>query len=526
MSLFSFLAKRKEIKHPVRGKRRFIPRLELLESRDLPSTFTVVNTSGDPTVVGSLPWAIAQSNATQGTNNINFDIPGVGGQVINLTAIQYITNPVVINATTQPGYNGTPLISVQGNSGTSVLFFLTTGSSGSTIEGFDMYDYTGQAVNIIAGSNGNLVQNNYMGFYQDPSNGQVHLNSSLGYGNTGAVGIQTNNNTIRNNVMSGLYNAVSIGEDPAQPWTGKVYSGNTVTSNLFGTDPSGETTANYGNQSDAVFFGLGAQGNYIGPHNVMAGALHGVEFYAPSATGNVIFGNYIGTDATGNHALPNADGIVIGDGASGNVIGGPLGGNVISGNTGAGVNLGVPGFGPAYNNWVQNNIIGLNPTQTAIVGGGSFGVSINSGSTGNHVQSNIICGAANNGVYLQNGSFNTVTGNWLGEASSGAGFANGFYGIAAVQNSDNNYLAGNFFGLNNAGPIYIDPSSTGNYTGNVPTGTTTAAAGIAQIFQDFAIALQDLQSGNVSGFFQEIGDIISLYVSVELQIINSILHSV
>jgi hypothetical protein len=516
MSSYSVHSKRLRTKASTSCGKNFVPRLEVLESRDLLSTFTVTNTSSDVNTSGSLPWAVQQSNATPGHNTIDFNIPGSGVQVINLNAIQYISNPVTIDGTSQPGYNGTPLISVQGNSSVSTLFFVTSGSAGSIIEGLDMYNFTANAITLIAGSNGDLIQNNWMGFYINPS-GQVQLNSALGYQFTSDIGIQTSGNTVRNNVMSGVYNAVSIGEDPAKPWSGIVYSGNSITANFIGTDPSGTTAQGYGNQSDAIFLGSGCQGNFLGPNNVMSGALHGIEINAPSVTGNVIFQNKIGTDVSGNHAIPNTDGIDLTNGAHGNTIGGPFGGNIISGNSSVGINLGVPGDGVSNNNFVQGNIIGLNGSQTAEIGAGNYGVSINSGSTGNNVQGNVIAGASLAGVLLQQASANNVSNNWIGESSGGTGFPNGKLGISVVQGSDNNTILGNFFGSFSQGTIFVDLSSIGN---NI-SGANTSSNPLTQIIQEIVSFEENLLNDVLPALEQLLQNV----VRIEQQIMQEVLHA-
>lgn len=518
MSSFSVHGKRTRSKTSAGRRSTVVPRLEILESRDLLSTFTVTNTSGDVNTSGSLPWAIQQSNATPGLNAINFNIPGAGGHVINLNSIQYISNPVAINGTSQPGYNGTPLISVQGNSSVSTLFFVTAGSAGSTIEGLDMYNFTSNAITLIAGSNGDLIQNNWMGFYINPSN-QVQLNSALGYNYTSEIGIQTSNNTVRNNVMSGVYNAVSIGEDPSKTWTGTVYSGNSIASNFIGTNPSGTSAQGYGNQSDAIFLGSGSEGNFLGPSNVMSGGLHGIEMNAPSVSGNVVFKNNIGTDVNGSYAIPNTDGIDIANGGHGNTIGGPFGGNVISGNSGVGINLGVPGFGLANNNFVQGNIIGLNGSQTAAIGTGNYGISINSGSSGNSVQGNVIAAAASAGVLLQQASANNVSNNWIGESSGGTAFANRL-GISVVQESDYNTILGNFFGPNGVGNIYIDLTSVGNNTGGLG-GTSSATNAVEQFIQEIV----SLEANILNNVLPALEALIQNILRVEQQIIQDVLHS-
>jgi len=63
-------------------------------------------------------------------------------------------------------------------------------------------------------------------------------------------------------------------------------------------------------------------------------------------TGNVAEGNYVGLNAAGTGAIPNAfSGGGIFNGATGNTIGGtaPGSGNVISGNTDQGLYIGNPG---------------------------------------------------------------------------------------------------------------------------------------------------------------------------------------
>src|SRR4051794_37024563 len=80
--------------------RRFRPRLELLESRLAPATFTVnsVNDAG----AGSLRQAILDANAAAGADTINFSI--VGSTTINLaSALPTVTGPVTIAGNTQTG---------------------------------------------------------------------------------------------------------------------------------------------------------------------------------------------------------------------------------------------------------------------------------------------------------------------------------------------------------------------------------------------------------------------------------------
>ncbi len=93
---------------------RLRPRAELLEDRTVLSTF-LVDTVAD-SGPGALRQAILDSNAAIGAaNTIDFAIPGPGVQVIQpLSPLPAITEPVLIDGFSQPGFGGTPLIELSG----------------------------------------------------------------------------------------------------------------------------------------------------------------------------------------------------------------------------------------------------------------------------------------------------------------------------------------------------------------------------------------------------------------------------
>src|SRR5437588_760019 len=80
--------------------RSFRPRLEQLEERRVPATFTVRNTNDDGT--DSLRQAILAANGNAGPDLIVFAIPASGTQtILPLTPLPPITDPLTIDGYTQ-----------------------------------------------------------------------------------------------------------------------------------------------------------------------------------------------------------------------------------------------------------------------------------------------------------------------------------------------------------------------------------------------------------------------------------------
>src|SRR5205085_1287258 len=126
------------------------------------------------------------------------------------------------------------------------------------------------------------------------------------------------------NIISG--NAVGVEIDAT---ASQAAAGNLVRGNFIGTDVTG--TQAVGNGEGMVI--LGASGNVIGgttaaERNVISGnSVRGVDITGIGNLlpgGNLVQGNFIGTDAAGGAALPNkGDGVFI-DGP--NTVGGTAGG--------------------------------------------------------------------------------------------------------------------------------------------------------------------------------------------------------
>ncbi|MGH9271891.1 MAG: hypothetical protein ACRDZ2_11515, partial [Ilumatobacteraceae bacterium] len=160
-------------------------------------TLTVVNAADQG--AGSLRAALDRANSNgNGFDVIRFAIPGSGRRNIQLRSTLFVNEPVLIDGTSQPGYGGSPLVQVLGDGATSSLFLMGT-VGGSTIRGLGMSFYRNNAVTILAGSPGNVLESNWIGFALGPR-GEVYRNS-LYYPFTAGVGIQSNDNLLRGNVI-------------------------------------------------------------------------------------------------------------------------------------------------------------------------------------------------------------------------------------------------------------------------------------------------------------------------------------
>src|SRR5262249_16333935 len=133
-------------------------------------------------------------------------------------------------------------------------------------------------------------------------------------------------------------------------------NGSVVAGNLIGSDVTG--TLALGNAGAGVSLARANTNQIGGTDpstgNVLSGNSTGVLLQ--TGTGNHAQGSLIGTDVTGAAALPNAFGIYLGAGSNGNLLGGtnPGAGNTISGNLETGISFALQASG----NLVQGNRIG------------------------------------------------------------------------------------------------------------------------------------------------------------------------
>lgn len=394
------------------------------------STYTV--TSAADAGTNTLRWAIGQANANAGADSIVFNIGGGGGRNIALAAaLPAITGTVLLDATTQPGYAGSPLIQLDGLNAGAGAIGLQVSTSGSSVRGFSVMRFNGAGIRIDGAGGGNSVSACHVGLN--------NAGAVAGNGGTGVFIAASPNNVIGpGNTISG--NGVDGVRIDAAAATGNVVQGNRI-----GTDLAG--TSAMANGFNGVVI-TAANGNRIGGTtgaelNVISGNSKNGIGIGGGASSNVIERNYIGLAADGASALGNGeDGVLIIDSPA-NKVGGDVAGtfNIISANGWHGIELRGDG---ANANVIQRSIVGsdlfgtldrgngragvfLTPTsggaQNVVIGGGPWGAG-----------GNLISGNGWAGIQIEGGSATLIQGNRIGTDFSGnAALANAYGGIDVVS---------------------------------------------------------------------------------------------
>lgn len=402
--------------------------------------FVVTNTNDSG--VGSLRQAIINANADEGTETIRFNISGTGVKTITpASALPIITNAVIIDGTTQPGFSATPLIQLSGSSagaGASGLY-ITAGNS--TVKGLVINQFSNHGIRLETRGD-NIIQGNYIG---------TNAAGTASQGNAfhGLYITNSPNNTIGGTV-SGTRNLISGNTGYGIVINGNGDMRNVIQGNYIGTNATG--TEAVGNVRGVHIDN--ASNNTIGgtspeARNIISGNTnYGVSING-SAIRNVVQGNYIGTDVNGTNALGNAlYGVWIDNGLS-NTIGGTLAGarNVISGNGQVGVSL---SGSNASNNLVQGNYIGINANGNAALGNGLYGVEIfgtsynTIGGTSSDAR-NVISGNNLYGISINGNSAteNQIVGNYIGTQADGmSALGNTSHGIYIRNFARNNTIGG------------------------------------------------------------------------------------
>jgi hypothetical protein len=450
-------------------------RLEILERRCLPSIFTVTTTADSGP--GSLRQAILDANGHVGLDAIHFAIGSGVRSIAPLSPLPAITDSVDLDATTQPGYAGTPIVQLDGIRAGPQADGLTILTSISRVRGLVINRFAGAGIRLAGsidtldgnyigtdvtgtidlgnGGDGILVTglNNIVGGSASDARNVISGNALAGIRIAGQgavsnhlfgdwIGVTAEGNAPLGNHEQGVVVDDAPANDIGMPGFGavNVISGNlaegivlrgssttissTVAYNLVGTDSTG--TVALGNQGAGVVVdGIGAfigdtlegSGNVISGNGGPGIAIVGVD--GPFAN---VLNNRIGTDVDGTFALGNqGPGVLVASGSATIGFAGAFGGNVISGNLEDGIHFAQDASPQCQ---VINNRIGTTADGTAALGNGGNGVVVEAlaeiigGVVPN--SGNVISGNGGDGVRLTVGAAGTaVIGNLIGVNSAG-----------------------------------------------------------------------------------------------------------
>src|SRR5439155_6254117 len=192
--------------------------------------------------------------------------------------------------------------------------------------------------------------------------------------------------------------------------------------------------------------------------------------------GNVVQGNYVGTDVTGTIARGNSNGIYTFD-SSNDLIGGFAASarNLISGNAGHGVFIqGYSGAGTV----VAGNYIGTDVSGNVDLGNAGSGVWINNESSttvggASSGSRNVISGNDGDGITVYAGNGAVIQGNFIGTNAAGtAALPNTHNGVFLSTSTDNlvggttaaarNVISGNGSAALDAGVVILGGDELGN----------------------------------------------------------------
>jgi CSLREA domain-containing protein len=432
----------------------------------------------------TLRAAIQESNASLGDKDtIAFNLSTDALTITPASGLPNISDPVTIDGTTQPGFGGSPIVELDGSSAGGANGLTIVGAN-TTVRGLVINRFGTDGVQITGdAADGNHIEGNYIGT-------DVTGTADLGNGFQGVSILGGSDNTIGGTAVG---NVLSGNNVDGVEIVGASATGNHVEGNYIGTNAAG--TSAIANSFEGVGI-IDGSNNIIGgtsaaARNVISGnSRFGVGIFNASATGNLVEGNFIGTNPGGTSAIANFGGVFIQNASAANTVGGESAGagNLISGNS--------PGHGiqtsGAVGTKVHGNRIGTDVNGTADLGNAREGVRIDGGSGATiggttTFAGNVASGNNGFGILLHGTTGATVQGNYAGTNVNGtAAVGNGLDGIG-IDGGSNNTIGGTTAGAGNLASGNISQgiavfgvdftSTTGNVVQGNLVGTDAAGTG-------------------------------------------------
>lgn len=378
----------------------------------------------------TLRAALQESNASAGSNTINFSLPGSGVRTIQLNGslptINDTSGPTTINGYSQAGSaqntaaltsNAVILVQIRGN-GPTTFDCLKITSANNVIRGLAIFNCRRAFWVYGNAADNNQFYGNFIGTdaagtfgiaaLADNAHG-IHIENS-------ADGTQVGDTTLAGrNVISGN------GQSGVGVWH-EGTDDTVIVNNILGLNPA--ATTELPNRRHGIDLNFGTNHSQVGglgtnERNVASGNDYsGIEISHVETTAyNQVIGNFFGTDVTGNTAPTWAaneyTGVTIEDRASNNNIAF----NIISNNTVGGVQL--TGLTTSYNQ-IHDNWVGISSTGTPM-GNRGFGVRVD-GRYNTIGPNNILAYNVYSGIVIRENDkdFNTFTRNsWFGNTAQG-----------------------------------------------------------------------------------------------------------
>lgn len=398
------------------------------------TTFTVTNLNDSG--AGSLRAAIIASNADQSPTPDRIEF-AVSGTINLLSDLPAVTNTVQIDAKTAPSYvpGGPPVVEVNFNGHSGLTF--STGSSGSGLFGLALGNSGDNGVTLNASNI--TIDKNYIGIH---ANGSAFSNSldgvyvsSLSSDNKIGLNDSHVSGVVGNVISANGRNGIALhGSDD-----------NVIVANRIGTSPDG--SAAMANGHNGILVTESANGNTIGG-----------TVFVDSATGQV--NNPTGDKGTGTQVFVVP----------------PLG-NLVSGNTADGILIENGSTG----NVLNGNFVGTNANGTAAVGNGGDGVHIVDADGNSllgctfvenpFVYYNILSGNGENGLHVTNSDNVTIQANYFGIGSHNTVLGNNQNGVLIDGDSQDTQLGGviplgNVSAGNKQNGVYVTDTVSGFITFN------------------------------------------------------------
>ena len=286
--------------------------------------------------VCTLRAAVDEANAAPGPDTIHFNIPGSGVHTITAPyGAPTITDPVTIDATTQPGYSGSPLIEILPGgycegSPCNLGFEVSLGANPSAIKGFDIHGYGTAIVDEV----GTTIQGNWIG---TDSTGNAAAGNGTGIELSGPGNLVGGTGAGQGNIISGnLEDGIFILSDS-----------NTIYGNTIGLAANGSAL---GNAYNGVNF-------YIGSDNTVGGVSAGqANVIAHNGIAGVAVTSFCQVESGCQYAIHDR-----------------IRGNSIYGNTGLGIDLVSAGSNDDMNSPVVTSVMydGVDTTITGTLTTGS-----------------------------------------------------------------------------------------------------------------------------------------------------------